>query len=187
MRWTWVDLANFFYQIFVIFSWVLIKCCLAGEKSFALWGSDKPCLMKVPLFTLPLLDSCYLTLLSFHITERQQLKIIRRLAFIIPVFWRWWFDWPGASVIVSSSGVPWSVLKWVKITGVLFKLHNYLVNFCKYSSSGGCVSLGKGTSHLFRCFESKLPSAFSFCGKAFCLSQWLYILLYKLEYWILAS
>ena len=74
-------------------------------------------------------------------------------------------------MIVSTSGVPGSVLKWVKITGVLFKLHNYLVNVCKYSSSGGCVSLGKGTSHPFRCFESKLPSVFSFCGKAFCLSQ----------------
>ena len=33
-----------------------LKCFLAGENSFVLWGCDEPCLM-VPLFTLPLLGA----------------------------------------------------------------------------------------------------------------------------------
>ena len=74
------------------------------------------------------------------------LKISRTLAFIIPVFWCGWFDCPGASVIVSSSGVPLSFLKRCKITGVLCKLHNRLVKFRRYSSSGGFVSSGARTS-----------------------------------------
>jgi len=53
-----------------------------------------------------------------------------------------------------------------KISGVLFKLHNRLANFHRYSRSGGFVASGAGM-----CLESKLASVFSFCKKVFCLSQ----------------